>query len=195
MLSQWNKGSFSLRKEKILIESKHWAHYGLWTQILFLLYLFPIGGQRKHNWETWFNGGGDTVGADWRSSRSFAHFNHTRVHACSYKSTTTPYVLLLRILGMLHSPGLLIIPHPKHQSFIYTFIHSPCVYACGLGWSGEQWLTDRSEGALRYCSPSGHGREERITVHHIWSETVRFQHWITVPVGSLVPLSICKGIM
>lgn len=46
---QSNKGSLGLRTEIILIESKHWTHYGLWTGLPFLLYLLPIGGHRKHN--------------------------------------------------------------------------------------------------------------------------------------------------
>lgn len=51
-----------------------------------------------------------------------------------------------------------------------------------------------AQGALRYSSACGCGSAERITVHHIWSETVRSQYWITDPAGSLVPLSICKRI-
>lgn len=127
---------------------------------------------------------GNTDGAGWRSFWSFAHFNHTLVHACSHKSI--PLFVLFCILG----PGLLIIPPPPPVFHLYP--HSFCVSVweyvcvCSGGGSGEQWLTDRSEGALRYCSPSGHGREERIMVHHIWSEMVRFQYWITVSVGSVV---------
>lgn len=77
------------------------------------------------------------------------------------------FVLLVPILGMVGQYWPAANPYPQTPAF-HLYPHS---FVGGGGWgvcgSREQCLTDRSEGAMRYCSPSGRGREERITVHHI----------------------------
>lgn len=112
-----------------------------------------------------------------RSMRSGGVLYHLLILiTCRYmhvaKSTAAFFVSLLYILSLLHSPDLLIIPPPKHQSFIYTLVIL-CVW-----WGGTVGAAENSDLliALRgHCDIVVHlARAEKRGLQSIISDLRRF---------------------